>query len=112
LLDVEGDGYTLALKAPAFEYSVQEGVEGVEATEKALHVLSSHREFLRMRVARVLDQEGNTIAYELRPLYKPVAYGLSDVLIINHVLLDEGTVEVVIDLKPSIKGLFQTRRGR
>jgi hypothetical protein len=110
-LDVEGDGYTLAVKAPAFEYSVQESVEAVEATEKALRVLSSHRHFLRMRVARVLDQEGNTIAYELRPLYKPAAHGSSDVLIIDHWLVDEGKVEVVIDLKPAIKALFTTRRG-
>jgi hypothetical protein len=111
-LDVEGDGYTLAVKAPVFEYEVQEGVEGAEATEKALHVLSSHRDFARVRVARVLDQEGNTIAYELRPLYKPTDYGQSDVLIIDHWLLDEGKVEVVIGVKPSIKALFTTRGER
>jgi hypothetical protein len=110
-LDVEGDGYTLAVKAPAFEYEVQEGIEAVEATEKALHVLSSHRDFLRMRVARVLDGEGNTIAYELRPLYKPTDYGLSDVLIIDHWLVDEGRVDVVIDVKPSIRALFTTHQG-
>jgi hypothetical protein len=105
-LDVEGDGYTLAVKAPAFEYGVQEGVEAVDAMEKALHFFRSHRDFVRMRVARVLDQEGNTIAYELRPLYNFMVYGSSNVLIINHRLLDEGKVEVVIDVKPSVQVPF------
>jgi hypothetical protein len=111
-LDVEGDGYTLAVKAPAFEYGVQESVDAVEATEKALHVLSSHRDFLRVRVARVLDREGNTIAYELRPLYNFTVYGLSDVLIINYWPLDEGKVEVVIDVKPSIKVPFTNEQDQ
>jgi hypothetical protein len=42
-------------------------------------------------VRRVFDAEGTTIAYEIRPLYKPTRYGVSDLLEVQYLLQDDGT---------------------
>ena len=49
-----------------------------------------------------MDRKGKTIGYELRPLYLPLDFGVSDVLDVAY-WLKEGKVKVVIRPLPSVE---------
>lgn len=49
-----------------------------------------------------MDRKGKTIGYELRPLYLPLDFGVSDVLDVTY-WLREGKVKVVIKLLHSVE---------
>jgi hypothetical protein len=50
-------------------------------------------------VRRVFDGKGTTIAYELRPLYKPTRYGVPDLLDVQYLLQDDGAVLAYVSLR-------------
>jgi hypothetical protein len=84
ILDSEGDGYTLDLYVPDFDYRVIKGVPAKEALAKAEKFVSFHPSFWRSQLSKILDDKGNVIGYEIRPLYYPIAYGASDVLDVHY----------------------------
>lgn len=42
--------------------------------------LSAHPDFWRSQLGKILNKEGNTIGYEVRPLYHPWTFGRADIL--------------------------------
>ncbi|MEW6161820.1 MAG: hypothetical protein AB1606_00635 [Nitrospirota bacterium] len=102
ILDLEGDQYTLEPYAPKFDYRIKGGLSGKEALDEGHKFISYHNSFYRSRLSRIIDDKGNTIGYELRPLYMPFTFGVSDVLEVDYWLRD-GKVKVTIRILPSIE---------
>jgi hypothetical protein len=103
MLDAEGDQYVLDPFAPDFDYRMKKGVPAAEAFKEAEKFVNFHPSFWRSQLSRIVDKEGKVIGYEVRPLYRPVAFGVSDVLDVNYWLKEKGRVKVTIRLIPSIE---------
>ncbi len=103
LLDLEGDGYTLDPYVPDFDYRVETGLSAKEALDRAERFLSAQYAFRRTILSKILDGNGKTIGYELRPLYDPLTFGITDVLDVDYVLQKDGKVRVYIRLAPSVE---------
>lgn len=103
MLDLEGDQYTLEPYAPEFRYRIKKGVPAKEALEEARKFVSSHNAFWRSELSSILDPEGHTIGYEVRPLYQPFVHGVSDVLDINYWLKKDNKVKVTIRFAPALE---------
>lgn len=101
-LDVEGDDYALEPYAPEFQYKTEKGLQAAEAIKKAEKFVSRHQDFSRFQWAKILNNNGKTIGYELKPLYQPLSYGMSDVTIVTY-YQKNGKVEIKIRLEPSIE---------
>jgi hypothetical protein len=102
ILDAEGDRYVLEPFLPDFDYRIKKGIPAREALKEAEGFVNFHPSFWRSQLSRVVDREGNAIGYEVRPLYRPFTFGVSDVLDVNYWLKAEGRVKVTIRLIPSI----------
>jgi len=102
-LDLEGDGYELAPRAPEFDFKALKGLGAKEALGEALHHASSDVNVTGTRMRRITGEAGSTIGYEIRPLYQPFAYGESDVIDINYWLMEGGKVRVVVELKDRVR---------
>jgi hypothetical protein len=102
LLDIEGDEYTLEPYAPAFDYKIKKGLSEKTALNEAYKFIGYHNAFLRPQVSKIIDRKGNTIGYEVRPLYIPFVFGRSDVLEVDYWLKGD-TVRVTIKIALSIE---------
>jgi hypothetical protein len=103
ILDTEGDRYVLDPFAPDFEYRIKKGVPADEAFKEAERFVNFHPSFWRIQLSRIVDKEGKVIGYEVRPLYRPIVFGVSSVLDVNYWLKEKGRVKVTIRLIPSIE---------
>jgi hypothetical protein len=103
ILDYEGDQYIFEPYAPEFDYRIKKGVPAKEALEVATKFVSFHNSFWRSQLSKIIDNKGNTIGYEVRPLYWPTTFGLSDVLEVNYWLKEGNKVKVTIRLTPSVE---------
>lgn len=101
-LDKEGDGYTFEVYAPDFDYRVMKGIPADQARAKAESFVSHHYAFDRSVLSRIFDLSGNPIGYEVRPLYRPLEFGYTDVLDIGYTIAG-GKVIIRIWLKPELK---------
>lgn len=107
-LDSEGDQYTFEPYAPEFEYRVLKGLSAKEALDKAQDFVSTIGNcFSRSQLSKVLDQNGKTIGYEMRPYYNPICYGLSDVLDVSY-WNKSGKVVIRIKLYPAVEKQLQS----
>lgn len=101
-LDIEGDDYTFEPYASEFQYKTEKGLQAEEAIKKAEKFVSAHRNFFRLQWARILDKNGRTVGYELRPLYHPLSYGMSDVTIVTY-YQKNSKIEIRIRLESSVE---------
>ena len=104
-LDCEGDGYTLDLYVPDFDYRVRKGMPAKEALAEAEKFVRFHPSFWHSQLSKIMDNKGDVIGYELRPLYYPITYGVSDVLDVHYWMKEGGRVKVTIRLIPSVERL-------
>lgn len=103
ILDVAGDGYEFVPFAPDFRYKRLEGLPAKEAMDEALHHVSFHRFRVGTYMRRVLGEKGETIAYEIRPIYSFVLLGVSDALDVSYWLREGGKVRVEVALKERVE---------
>jgi hypothetical protein len=103
ILDSEGDQYVLDPFAPDFDYRMKKRVPAQEAFKEAEEFVNFHPAFWRSQLSKIVDKEGKVIGYEVRPLYRPIAFGVSNVLDVNYWLKEKGRVKVTIKLIPSIE---------
>ena len=108
ILDIEGDEYTLEPYAPAFDYKIKKGLSEKTALKEAYEFISYHNSFLRPQLSKIIDDKGNTIGYEVMPLYMPFIFGRSKVLEVDYWLKGD-TVEVTIRITPSIERALPER---
>ena len=106
ILDKEGDQYTLEPYAPEFDYRIKRGVPAKEALAEAKIFVSSHSSFRRAQLGKILDNNGNIIGFEVRPLYLPTTYGLSDVLDVDYWRKDSKVI-VKVKIKPSVEMMLR-----
>jgi hypothetical protein len=111
ILDKEGDQYTFEPFAPTFKYRVERDVSSKKALEKAEKFVHCHTAVQRSQLSRIVDVLGNTIGYEVRPLYAPFAFGFEDVLDIGYWLKDS---RVIVRIRPilSIENMLQGDAGK
>ena len=105
-LGMEDGGYDFEPYAPDFKYRVKKGLSAEEAIETAIKFVSCNTSFNRTQVSGILAPNGDTIGYEVRPLYLPFTYGVDDVLYVNY-WLKNGKVVINIRLVPSIEMMLQ-----
>jgi hypothetical protein len=103
ILDYEGDQYNFEPYAPEFDYKVKKGVPAQEAINEAGRFVSFHNSFWRSQLSKIIDNKGNTIGYEIRPLYLPFIFGVSDVLDVNYWLKEGNRIKVTIRLIPPVE---------
>ncbi len=107
LLDKEGDEYTFEPYAPDFKYKAIKGVPAKDAFHYAEMFVTDHPDAYQIKFSRVIDPKGETIGYEVRPLYRSFTYGIDDVLDVDYRLREGGKVIVWITLKPSIRRMLE-----
>ncbi|MDI6889740.1 MAG: hypothetical protein QMC83_02205 [Thermodesulfovibrionales bacterium] len=100
-LDKEGDQYEFEPYAPEFDYKIKRESPAEEALNEAKKFVSFHNSFWRSQLSRIIDDKGNTIGYELRPLYYPFVHGRDDVLEVYYRIKNDKVI-VEIRLIPEI----------
>jgi hypothetical protein len=100
-LDKEDDLYTLEPFAPEFAYRIVKGVPAREALERAEGFIQMNSSFMGSRLSKIMDDRDCIIGFELRPLYQPITYGISDVLDVHYKMKDRKVI-VSVSLKPSV----------
>jgi hypothetical protein len=98
ILDNEGDDYSFEPFAPAFNYTLKKGVQAQEALREATQFVSFHNAYWKYQLSKIVNHEGITIGYEVKPFYRPFVYGISDILDIYYWLKGNGKVKVIIKL--------------
>jgi hypothetical protein len=111
VLDAEGDEYTFQPYAPDFQYRLWKGVPAQKAVEAAEEFVRCNPSFSRVQVSSIVDTGGKAIGYEIRPLYLPFAYGLSDVIDVLY-WLRGNKVFFSVKLLPPIERMLNTGTDR
>lgn len=104
ILDVMGDEYVFKPYAPDFDYGIERGLDASLAIKRAGQFISWHPLYHRSELKKI-TLSGRIIGYELRPLYDPLSYGVSDVLDIDYRLKDREVI-VGIRLLPQIERML------
>jgi hypothetical protein len=110
-LDKEGDQYTFEPYAPDFKYRVKKGIDGKDALAEAMKFVSCNTAFRRSQLSRILAPNGDTLGYEVRPLYQSFVYGADDVLYTDYRLKDHKVI-IYVRLIPSIQMMLEGGGGR
>lgn len=105
ILDIEGDNYFFEPFAPDFDYKVLKNLISEQAIRNAQKFISFHNAYHRTFLKKILDYNGKTIGFEMRPLYYPFVYGYSDVMDVYYFLKENGKIKVVIRLIEPIERL-------
>ncbi len=104
ILVIRGAPYRILPYAPKFDYRVIKDLSAPQALEAATRFLSAiNPNFTGTTINRILDPEGNPIGYEVRPLYQPFVYGLSDILETSYRVWSKGIVRAWIEVTPSVE---------
>ncbi|MGB9715716.1 MAG: hypothetical protein ACPL1G_04830 [Thermodesulfovibrionales bacterium] len=82
--DIEGDYYVFEPYAPDFDYKIKRNISAENALREAEKFVAFHNAFWRSQFSKILDENGNVIGYEMRPLYRPFVYGRDDLLEIYY----------------------------
>jgi len=91
-------------------YKVKKGVPAQQAiTEADSFVRCSMHAVWQTQITRIPDDSGGTIGYEVRPLYKPIEFGMPDVLLISYSLKD-GKVRAYIRKSSQVRDHGDNRR--
>jgi len=98
ILDLEGDQYTFVPSAHDYEYVIKKRVPAKEALEDSRFLITRQSYYFKSRLSKILDDSGQTIGYELRPLYQTHVYGRADILDIRY-RIRENKVFVSVDTK-------------
>jgi len=110
ILDREDDQYVFEPYAPAFRFKIERGVSAPDALQKAEQFVRLHPEFHQYRLSKIVDDKGVPLGYEIRPMYFPAAYGVSDVIDIGYTMKD-GKVSVFCSLTPSGEKIQNQQSG-
>lgn len=105
ILDVEGDNYVFEPFAPDFDYKILKNLTAEQALDNAKKFIGFHNAYHKSVLKRILDYNGRTIGFEMRPLYYPFVYGFADVMDVFYFLKENGKVKVVIRLIEQIDRL-------
>jgi len=111
ILAKENGPYGFEPFAPDYKYRVIKGVPAKDALEEAQKFVYCHNSFHRSQLSRLIDANGDTLGFEVRPLYLPFVFGMDDALHTDYRIKD-GKVVVKIRLLPSIERMLSDGGGR
>jgi hypothetical protein len=114
-LDKEGDQYTFEPFAPAFRYMVRKGMDAKDAVAEAGRFVSCNTSFSRSQLSRIIGPDGDTLGYEVRPLYHSFTYGVDDVLYTDYRIKGDKvvmTIRLVSSVEKMLEGSGPHRRER
>ncbi len=97
-----GGRYSFELYAPEFDYTVRKALPAAASIKEAEQFVKFHYSFERSQWNKILDPDGNTVVFELRPLYAVSAFSYSDILDIRYIIKD-GKVIASVGLRPEIE---------
>jgi hypothetical protein len=86
LFDKEGDAFTFEIYSPEFSYTVKTNVPAGDALAEAEKFVRCNINCEGSQLRKILGPGGNSIGFELKPLYSPVLFGIRDVLDIGYVI--------------------------
>jgi hypothetical protein len=102
LLD-EGNTQPFEIYDIKTSYKVKKGISAQEALSQAdSFVKCSTRRVTDTELRRIPDGSGGILGYELRPLYFPLEFGSSDIMLISYSLKD-GMIRAYIRLLPDVE---------
>ncbi len=101
ILSREDSPYVFEPFAPDFNYRVFKGIPANDALKAAREFVACHTAFHKSQLSRLVDSRGETLGFEVRPLYYPFVLGFDDVLDTDYRVKD-GKVVVKIRLLPSV----------
>ncbi|HXX53503.1 MAG TPA: hypothetical protein VEI28_02925 [Thermodesulfovibrionales bacterium] len=104
----QGNGYTLTPYAPGYAYTTIRNVGGQEGLQQAIVFISKNPVYVNYEIRRILDPGGNTVGFEIRPLYDPTANGRSDVMWVEYGLSGGGAVNAHIHLYQNIMEEYES----
>jgi hypothetical protein len=104
-LDREGDGYTFEVYAPDFDYRIERGLSSADALRKAKEFVGWHNAFSYSQTVEIKDKSGVVIGYEIRPMYMPFVFGVSDVMDVYYTF-NGNSVIIKVRLKPQIERML------
>ena len=102
ILYPEGGPTTFEMYALKTAYTVEKGLPADEALKRAEQFLACNIYSWKTQLSKIVDREGAISGYELRSLYAPYKFAMTDVLVVNY-LLKDSTVTVYISLDPEIQ---------
>jgi len=102
ILYPEGGPVTFEMYALKTAYTVQNGLPADEALKRAEQFLKCNIIAAKTQLSKIVGREGTIAGYELRSLYPPYKFAMTDVLIVNYSLKDS-KVTVYISLDPEIQ---------
>lgn len=102
IMDYEGDNIKFEPYAPNFSYRKKFSVTPAEAIKEAVDFVSWHNAFNHYEIKRIVTRAGSTLGFEIRPLYDPLTFGVTDVLDVDYIL-EGDKVKVLIKLKSQIE---------
>ncbi len=111
LLDYEGDGYEFEPFAPEFSYRTKKHFPAAGAFSEAEKFVSWHNSFHSINLSKILDDKGNVMGYEIRPLYDPIAFGVFNVMDVYYKIRGNKVI-VKIRLIDSLDRIFPDNEGR
>jgi hypothetical protein len=110
ILDLVDDAYEIVLYEPKYYMQTVKHAKGDDAEKSAVEFLKDHPNYINYKINKILDKEGNAIGFEIRPLYAPATYGITDVMQNYYTLEDDGKVRATITLKGQIRRIFEQDR--
>ena len=98
LFDKEGDAFTFEIHAPGFSYTVKTNVSAGDALAEAEKFVRCNLNCEGSQLRKILGPGGNSIGFELKPLYSPVLFGIRDVLDVSYVIKERKvTAHIKVD---------------
>jgi hypothetical protein len=104
-LDKEGDQYTLEPYSPDFNYKVHKGFSASEAVSEAKKFVNCNSSFSHSQTTGIISPDGRILGYEIRPIYSPFRYGVSDVLYTNYRISGDKVI-ITIRIIPSVERIL------
>ncbi len=105
ILIKEDEPYKFEVFAPDFDYRIVKGVPALKALEKAKKFVSFHHAFWKTQLRKILDKQGNTIGYEMRPLYYPEVYGESNILDVYYKQTGSKVIVFIRLISPQLESM-------
>ena len=112
ILISEGARYPVEVYDLPTSYYVEKGLAAATALDKAGSFLRGcgTRRVTGTRLSRISDGSGGTLGYEVRTLYFPLEFGITDVLLVNYALTD-GKVRVYVKIDPDVERAIESVGG-
>ncbi len=87
-------------------YQINKGLPADEALKQAEKFLTCSPKYWKTQLSEIIGLDGASVGYELRALYAPYVFGMTDVLDV-HYWLRENKVTVYIKLDPGIEKVIE-----